>query len=339
MYKKDTKKWLKHADFIIIDFICLQLSMVVAYFIRFGFGNPYADDVYRNVDIVAELISLFVIIYFETMQDILKRGKYQEFVKTLHQVVLVSLLNIGYLYIIHRADVYSRTVMIWSIVLYFAFDYSFRLIWKNWLNKRGCGTHTRSLLLVTISERAEQCVATFEANNYEKFHVAGLVILDDDKVKTSVHGIPVVASGKTLIEYVRGAWVDEVLVDVPDDMEGIDVIKDELYTMGIVVHRRLINVVSASKKRQFVENVGGFTVLTTSINCASPLELLSKRLLDILGGLVGTALTGVLWCLLSKRSHPDQCSLHKNVSVKTENGFRFINSAPCTWMQRNAKRN
>ena len=83
MYKKDTKKWLKHADFIIIDFICLQLSMVVAYFIRFGFGNPYADDVYRNVDIVAELISLFVIIYFETMQDILKRGKYQEFVKTL----------------------------------------------------------------------------------------------------------------------------------------------------------------------------------------------------------------------------------------------------------------
>ena len=80
-------------------------------------------------------------------------------------------------------------------------------------------------------------------------------------------------------------------------MEGIDVIKDELYTMGIVVHRRLINVVSASKKRQFVENVGGFTVLTTSINCASPLELLSKRLLDILGGLVGTALTGVL-CLV-----------------------------------------
>lgn len=297
MYKRDTKRWLKHADFIIIDFICLQLSMVVAYFIRFGFGNPYADDVYRNIDIVAELISLFVIIYFETMQGILKRGKYQEFVKTLHQVVLVSLLNIGYLYIIHRADVYSRTVMIWSIVLYFTFDYSFRLVWKNWLHKKGCGTHTRSLLLVTVSDRAEQCVATFEANNYEKFHVAGLVILDDDKVKPSVHGIPVVASGKTLIEYVRGAWVDEVLVDVPDDMEGIDVIKDELYTMGIVVHRRLINVVSASKKRQFVENVGGFTVLTTSINCASPLELLCKRLLDILGGLVGTVLTGVL-CLV-----------------------------------------
>ena len=165
------------------------------------------------------------------------------------------------------------------------------------MSKRGCGTHARSLLLVTVSERAERCVATFEANNYENFHVAGLVILDDDKVKTSVHGIPVVASGKTLIEYVRGAWVDEVLVDVPDDMEGIDVIKDELYTMGIVVHRRLINVVSASKKRQFVENVGGFTVLTTSINCASPLELLCKRLLDILGGLVGTALTGVL-CLV-----------------------------------------
>ena len=116
MYKKKAKNWLKHADFICIDFVCLQLSIVVAYMIRFGLSNPYADYPYRNVLVVSELISLFVIFCFETLKDILKRGKYAEFGRTLYHVLLVELLTIGYLYLIHRADAYSRTVTIWSSI-------------------------------------------------------------------------------------------------------------------------------------------------------------------------------------------------------------------------------
>lgn len=298
MYKKKTKNWLKHADFIGIDFVCLQLSIVVAYMIRFGISNPYADYPYRNVLVVSELISLFVIFCFETLKDILKRGKYAEFGRTLYHVLLVELLTIGYLYLIHRADSYSRTVTIWSSILYLIFSYVLRLFWKSVLKRHGVGlVNQRSILLVTVKDRAAECVKTFQANDYEKFHVAGLVILDEDKVGTSMDGVPVVADGATLKQYVCNNWVDEVLINVPDDLEGIGAIKDGLYSMGIVVHRRLINVVSASSKQQFVENIGGYTVLTTSISCASPIELFLKRTLDILGGLVGTILTGIL-CLI-----------------------------------------
>ena len=38
MYKKSAKGWLKHWDFILLDIICLQLSFVVAYYLRQGDG-------------------------------------------------------------------------------------------------------------------------------------------------------------------------------------------------------------------------------------------------------------------------------------------------------------
>lgn len=31
MYRKDSEGWLKHADFIVLDLLCLQISFILAY--------------------------------------------------------------------------------------------------------------------------------------------------------------------------------------------------------------------------------------------------------------------------------------------------------------------
>ena len=50
MYRKDSEGWLKHADFIILDMLCLQLAYVLAYAIS-GYGfNPYATIIYRRLN-------------------------------------------------------------------------------------------------------------------------------------------------------------------------------------------------------------------------------------------------------------------------------------------------
>ena len=43
MYQKGAKGWLKHFDFMLLDLIVLQLSFLVAFQIRHGMVNPYAD--------------------------------------------------------------------------------------------------------------------------------------------------------------------------------------------------------------------------------------------------------------------------------------------------------
>ncbi len=64
MYRKDSEGWLKHADFMLLDMICLQLSFILAYVLR-GMGiDLYSDVLYRNMavflclaDLVADLHS------------------------------------------------------------------------------------------------------------------------------------------------------------------------------------------------------------------------------------------------------------------------------------------
>lgn len=56
----------------------------------------------------------------------------------------------------------------------------------------------------------------------------------------------------------------------------------------------LAKVVNSPGKKQFVEKIGDYTVLTTSINYASLNELFLKRVFDIVCGLLGCILTLII---------------------------------------------
>ena len=57
--------------------------------------------------------------------------------------------------------------------------------------------------------------------------------------------------------------------------------------MGVPTHYHVPNM-SRSGVKRFSEKIGGTTVLTTSINYATPLQLIIKRLFDIFAGLIGS---------------------------------------------------
>ena len=73
MYKKSSSGWLKHYDFIILDLLCLQMAFVIAYILRMGFGNPYANELYFNMAIYLMFADLVVIFFDETFSGVLKR--------------------------------------------------------------------------------------------------------------------------------------------------------------------------------------------------------------------------------------------------------------------------
>ena len=69
--------------------------------------------------------------------------------------------------------------------------------------------------------------------------------------------------------------------------------------MGMVVHVNLAKVKSTSGQKQFVETVGGYTVLTITMNYATDRQAFAKRALDILGGLVGCFFTGIIFIFVA----------------------------------------
>lgn len=296
MYRKDSEKWLKHLDFIILDMICLQMAFVLAYVIRRRGLNIYGDVLYRNMAIFLGFADLVVIFMAGIMKSVLKRGYYKEFVTTLEQAVGVGALAIAYLFMIQESQSFSRIILITTVIIYLFFNYIIREIWKKYLHKKMKNGGDRKLLIVTSKEVAEQVVKNMQENNYARYSLAGVVVIDDDLTGKKICDVPVVANADDVSMYVCQKWIDEVLIVVSENVPYPEEIVDKLTETGVTVHLNLAKITNKTGKRQFVEKVGNYTVLTTSLNYASLGQLMLKRLMDICGGIVGCIATGII-CL------------------------------------------
>ena len=301
MYKKSSQSWLKHLDFILIDLASLQVAYLMAYLIWVGSKNPFVSPVYRNTAIVMGLISVAVSVFAETFKNVLKRGYYQEFVETVKHVLFVFVGTVVYLVSVKAAEEHSRVVLYLGMIIYIMLGYVTRIGWKQLLKIKSAGEGKRSLLIITSDRMLEDCVSNILNNNYENFHIAGLAVVDKQRVGESIRGIPIVADKETILDYIGRAWVDEVFINLPlkeSEAEDMEELFHQMSEMGVVLHKRLSKKQTDGGK-QFVERLGNYTVLTTSINYATTGQLFMKRSLDILGGLVGTFLTGVLFVIIA----------------------------------------
>lgn len=294
MYRKDSERWIKHADFIALDMICLQLAYVLAYAIS-GYGfNPYNTIIYRNMAVFLELADLIVIFAYDTMKSVLKREYYEDFKVTFKHSVIVGVLAVLYLFLIQEGHIFSRLTLILTIFLYIGITYSARELWKKLLRKQMEDGGERKLLIITSEAVAEQVVLSMQENNYARFTLAGVAVIDADWTGRDIHGVPVVANKENAAMYVCQEWIDEVLIVISDNLPYPSELIEQLSETGVTIHLNLGKITNVPGKKQFVEKVGNYTVITTSINFASTQQLMLKRLMDIAGGLVGCILTGII---------------------------------------------
>ena len=136
-------------------------------------------------------------------------------------------------------------------------------------------------------------------NNYARFHMAGVSVIDEDWIGRTIEKIPVVANLETTPMYVCKEWIDEVLIVLSDHLPYPEELIKKLSETGVTIHLNLAKVSSVPGKKQFVEKVGVYTVLTTSINYASVFQLALKRAMDIVGGLLGCILTGLIFLVVA----------------------------------------
>ena len=294
MYRKDSDGWLKHADCMLLDMICLQLSFILVYALRGMEMDLYSDVLYRNMAVFLCLADLVVIFTAGTMKSVLKRGYYKEFVATMKQSVIVGVLAIIYLFVIQEGQSFSRLILFTTVIIYLFFSYTVREIWKNSLHRKMKNGGDKKLLIVTSKAEAEKVVIDMQENNYARYSFAGVVVIDENCTGQEICGVPVVATKSSVSMYVCQEWIDEVLMVIPEHLPYPENLIEQLTETGVTVHLNLSKITNKTGKRQFVEKVGNYTVLTTSLNYASFGQLFLKRLMDIFGGLAGCIFTGII---------------------------------------------
>ena len=294
MYARKTQSWMKHGDFILLDILCLHIAFVLAYITRHGLAIPYVNENYLNLAVVYTLVDILVLIASGTMKDVLKRGYYKEIERTICNVFLVTALVSMYMFLVQMGKTYSRITFYLISVYYLIIAYAVRLLWKKILMKKNKGQANVAVYFVTTRSRAEYVGNRFFANNITSRKIQGMCILDEDCTGQTVAGIPVTATNETLIKRLCEIWVDEVFVSVPADYPQPVELLSNMAEMGIVVHMEMEQLEGDLWQRQVIQEFAGTTVRTISITMATPLQAVLKRTLDIIGGLVGCVITGLL---------------------------------------------
>jgi len=299
MYKHGSNGWLKHVDFILGDLFSLALAFFVSYYLRFDALGNTLTDLYWGYIAILLVLDFVVCVFFSSMHNVLKRGYYEEFAATVKHVVLVFSLQMILLVALKISARYSRLLMYGTFGFHVAFGYALRLLYKFLLRKRTLSKKQRSVLVVTTHEQAEEVVDHLQKNTNDFVRITGVVIVDQEGQVESVSGITKVVALEDAVEYICREWIDEVFIDTGAIRYSKKLIT-QCREMGVVVHERLM-IESGEGSKQFVEKLAGYTVLTSTINYATPMQVMIKRMMDIAGGLIGCVLAALIILIIGPK--------------------------------------
>jgi exopolysaccharide biosynthesis polyprenyl glycosylphosphotransferase len=153
------------------------------------------------------------------------------------------------------------------------------------------------MLLIANMETAPGIVREFNKRAYDMFELSGVAIMDKDCKGEKIANTPVVCNADELKAYLMEHVVDEAYVSVGSGTQQNQIV-DFLLEMGIVVHICLLMNTERLPNRM-MERIGGHMVVTTSNQAVSVVQLWLKRIIDIIGALVGLLITGVLYLFVA----------------------------------------
>ena len=303
MYRRNASSWLKHLDFLLLDIICMEAAFFFGFFLRHGQILTYDRMFHKEIAVVFVLLDLAAVFFLESYKGILRRGYYQELKATLKHVTMVILLMSRYLYMIKRGEEFSRLTFAYTWAIWILFSYFARLALKSRLQKSKSGKSAgRSILVITSTDRVEKVLLQMKESPFEGIFVTGVSLVDVDYQSLEdkwISGVAIVEYGDTILEYIIHRWVDEIFVDIGSKYPLPVQLLEDCVSAGVTVHMTLNKLAEIPASKQTVDKLAGYTVLTSSINMATSRQLLAKRALDILGGLVGCLITGILFIFVA----------------------------------------
>ena len=227
----------------------------------------------------------------------MRRGYFEELKHTIQHVTGVVVGMFVYMFLFKITEEYSRIVVIIFWGLSIVCIYAERLLMKKVIRHRAQrGKNQEYLLVVSKYEDVIAFIEKYEKNNYSNTVIKGLAIVDGNMTGQEIEKIPVVTDKDNLLEFVRTNVVDEVMMNL--NTEWGNEMVNQLVNMGVTVHVNL-NKIETNYPNCMVEKLGGFNVLTTCINVATDRQLFLKRLMDLLGGIVGMIICAIAFVFVA----------------------------------------
>lgn len=267
---------------------CILLSYLIATYIRYNDKRDYGDKTLHYM--ICVIFLLFCVIYTflaDWNRDFIMRGYVMEFLSVVRFVAIMLFVSIVVVYFLSWADILSRFVILhftWMDVL---FTYLMRLAFKVALRKH-ISSENNVIRVVVIAERdmMDGTLARFsESKGNFGYKVIASYCAEDGLQDLT---------GKLITDPF-----DEVFINTPNIPQGQ--LQDLILgfeEMGVTTHYNL-ELPSIGKATTQVGEFMDYSVLTYSMFRSSYKRLFIKRVVDIIGAIVGLIITGIITVFLA----------------------------------------
>ncbi len=293
MFQKESL--IKRYLFLLLDMICIIIAILLANLFRFRrIDLTEFDYLYVKVAVVAMVACFMGVRAFHLDKHVFDRGWYQEFLAITKAAICIGILVMAFLYFSQEAINFSRLLMIYMIPTYIILDYIAHVVAKPIVAKYYRGSHSyKQIMLITSSDKVDEILHIFESTNNWYFRIAYLVFVDRDRKGDVVNGIPVIANLGDALEVTKTLPLDGVFINTSYQSHAIFDVRKVLHdfqSMGVTVHVN-IDALELDVTDKRIENLGFFKVVSYASKIYEPGQLVLKKIMDLVGGLVGALIT------------------------------------------------
>lgn len=291
MNSKNTKlKTIEIYSVLVTDIAIATISYFIAHFMKFGrFVFSYMPEMYTTFLLIILLASVLYTVVIDTSKDFTKRGYLVEFAAVTKYVLSITVVVAMLLFMLQYAKDYSRMMFGYFVVILEVLTYISHIVVKKYIRRYYSAEKNQTrMLIVTDKESKAEVESMMEKNLDVMTGIAGWVIWDGAEDEE-------LGNQNNYKENVKLLPIDEVFVFLP--YEGRKEVADMIAffeRMGAVCNYG-IDVARMSDAGGMIDNLAGFTVISYSRNRIDYNKRMIKRVMDILGGIVGAIFTMILF--------------------------------------------
>ncbi|MCM1308216.1 MAG: sugar transferase [Butyrivibrio sp.] len=298
--KENTKNILLY----IIDLIGAFVAYFIANCTWLGLVKGYSilerGELFNELGITLAAF-VIVIFIFNVNKDFLRRSRIEEFFYSLKINLIFAAVYAVLLFIRGNTDYVSRGVYVCTIIFNVPIMFTTHCIFKYYLTK----VYSRKkknvqMFLITTADRARNAIAQLRENAQWISKIYAMAVVDADMVGEELLGVPITSGYSDMVKYVKDEAIDEVFFDVPYATgNSLRPYIMEFENMGVVVHLNIEILENFSDFRKSLSMLGSIPVITFANNYYDANKMMIKRIIDILGSLVGIVITLIVAVFLA----------------------------------------
>ena len=287
-------KMIETYSILLIDMVCVLVSYYLSLFIRFDLisKEAYPRDYHSMVGAYILILCLMYTLFLDGNRWFFDRNNLRELYYTIRYTGILVVGLVVVLYLTQQAYEFSRLVYLIFAVTNTVITFAAHVVYKRFmLDYYRKSVNNTKMLVLTKETTAQEVLETLQQEKTWDYDITAVALYDVDMQGDEIAGVPVVASMEDVYDVVCQMMVDEVFISLPGvPVTEIREMVQRFEEMGLVCHYR-VDLFSKENPNTYVQQLAGYSVISFTLQSMDSRRMLIKRLMDIVGSLIGCVLT------------------------------------------------